>query len=276
MSIQKEREPVPRRRGWRPDETRLLEAYLAKGQAGEMTLREVFDAVAQATGRKPNSVRNYYYTVLCRQSPAEAASVARFTPFTPSEMEQLLRDVLCAQAEGGSVRACALQLADGDRAKMLRYQNKYRSLVRSHPELVNAVMRRLEAEGAAYYDPYERSIHRPSDQEATVVPAVGRGKDGPTGLLQESMRDLEALYHVDALALASGLKLLSRMAHRGQATQAALEKTMQRAQYLQRQLSQLYEAAAQAVQRPDDQALEALQQALREVSEEVAPQRYLH
>ena len=72
----------------------------------------------QATGRKPNSVRNYYYTVLCRQSPAEAASVARFTPFTPSEMEQLLRDVLCAQAEGGSVRACALQLAEGDRAKI--------------------------------------------------------------------------------------------------------------------------------------------------------------
>lgn len=275
MSIQKERETAAHRRGWRPEEIRLLEAYLAKGQAGEITLREVFDAVAQATGRKPNSVRNYYYTVLCRQAPEEGGQVARFTPFTPEEMEKLLRDLLCAQADGQSVRACALEMAEGDRAKMLRFQNKYRSLVRSHPELVHAVMEALAQEQRTYYNPYDRNIHRPRSGEAQVVPAAGRSRS-PKGLLQEAMHDLEVLYHVDAMALANGLKMLSRMANRGQAAQDALEKTLRRAESLQLQLERLYEAASQVVEHQDPKALDTLRKALQEVPDEVTHRQYLN
>ena len=58
------------------------------------------------------------------------------------------------QAKGLSVRACALQLGGGDRSRMLRYQNKYRSLVRNRRNLVEETMRTLEREGVAYLNPY--------------------------------------------------------------------------------------------------------------------------
>ena len=37
---------------------------------------------------------------------------------------------------------------------MLRYQNKYRSTVRTRPELVRGVMERLNEQGRAYVSPY--------------------------------------------------------------------------------------------------------------------------
>lgn len=65
-----------------------------------------------------------------------------------------MEQVLTAKAQGVSVRACVQQLAGGDRTRMLRYQNKYRSTVRTRPELVRGVMERLNEQGRAYVSPY--------------------------------------------------------------------------------------------------------------------------
>ena len=62
--------------------------------------------------------------------------------------------MLTARAQGVSVRACVRQMADGDRTRMLRYQNKYRSTVRTRPEIVRRVMDRLNEQGRAFISPY--------------------------------------------------------------------------------------------------------------------------
>ena len=70
-----------------------------------------------------------------------------FETFTDGEIHDLLRSILSAQARGQSVRSCVTALAGGDRTKMLRYQNKYRSILRKKPGLIARVCEEMQAEG---------------------------------------------------------------------------------------------------------------------------------
>ena len=49
------------RTGWKKEEDTLLFAEIEKSVGRGTPLKSVFEAVAEQTGRKPNSVRNYYY-----------------------------------------------------------------------------------------------------------------------------------------------------------------------------------------------------------------------
>ncbi len=148
------------RSGWSEAEEELLRGRLSKAAHEGTPLREVFDSVALETGRKPNSVRNYYYTAMRSKIAGreEPALVRRerssFTPFTDDEIRQLLKYILGRQASGMSVRACAMALGNGNRSRMLRFQNKYRSLLKNRRQLVEEVMHAMDQEGLAYVNPY--------------------------------------------------------------------------------------------------------------------------
>ena len=111
---------------------------LPRGRAAGLPLKTVFERVAAKTGRKPNSIRNYYYARVKESGRAasEALHSAAFVPFSEEEMRMLMRTVLTEQAKGVSVRACTLAMGKGDTKTMLRYQNKYRSLLRTNPAFV--------------------------------------------------------------------------------------------------------------------------------------------
>lgn len=139
--------------GWQKQEIDALQRRINEAaQTGE-SLRSVFDRAADELGRKPNSIRNFYYAQMRAQSD-EAGRALPFETFTPGEVEQLIERVITARAQGMSVRACVRQLAGGDRTLMLRYQNKYRSTIRTRPELVRRVMDRLRAQDIAFVSPY--------------------------------------------------------------------------------------------------------------------------
>ncbi len=143
------------RAGWSVEEEALLFAEAERARGGGLPLKSVFETVASATGRKPNSIRNYYYARV-KDGAAEGSSFhsAAFVPFTREEVRQLLRTVLSAQARGVSVRACTLSMGNGDTRSMLRYQNKYRSVVKNDPVFVREILAELEAEGLPAHDPY--------------------------------------------------------------------------------------------------------------------------
>ena len=132
--------------GWHDEETRLLFDTVREANADGLPLREAFARVGERLGRKPNSIRNYYYARV-REEPEEAPRKAGFSPFTEEELRWLLRAVLLARAEGDSVRACVTRLAEGDKRRMLRYQNKYRSVLKGRPELLEGIAEELRAEG---------------------------------------------------------------------------------------------------------------------------------
>jgi hypothetical protein len=132
--------------GWQEEEIKMLfEAVQEASQSGR-PLRDVFADVAESLRRKPNSIRNFYYARM-RELPEVQQRKAPFRTFTQEELHSLLRNVLIARGKGESVRACVTRLAEGDRARMLRYQNKYRSILKNRPELLESIAQDLRAEG---------------------------------------------------------------------------------------------------------------------------------
>ena len=150
--------------GWQKGEIDALRRRIDEAtQTGE-SLRSVFDRLGRELGRKPNSIRNFYYAQVRAQAGENADRALPFETFSQEEVEQLLVAVLTARAQGMSVRACVRRLADGDRARMLRYQNKYRSTIRTRPELVRRVMKQLSDAGVSYVSPY--AAQEPAQEEA--------------------------------------------------------------------------------------------------------------
>lgn len=153
------------RSDWTVEQTvELFDRCAAARSRGE-SLTAVFAAVASATGRSVNSVRNYYYAQaktfelvpdVAQKLGIKRASVVRdgFKPFTESEVRALIERIITEKAKGKSVRRAINEMADGDATLALRYQNKYRSALRAHRATVEEVMRELDARGVAYVDPY--------------------------------------------------------------------------------------------------------------------------
>ncbi|MBE5797949.1 MAG: hypothetical protein E7327_11345 [Clostridiales bacterium] len=137
---------VRSRTGWQDSETDRLFTAVREANAAGLPLRTVFESLSGDLGRKPNSIRNYYYACL-RERPETAPRSPAFQPFTPEETHQLLREVLMARGRGMSVRACVMQLSGGSHSRMLRYQNKYRTVLKHRPDLIAEVSEELRREG---------------------------------------------------------------------------------------------------------------------------------
>jgi len=142
------------RTGWKDEEKLLLWDEVKKAQKIGAPLKRVFETVARQTGRKPNSVRNYYYMKVKETGEIEQKP-STFVQFSREEIYELLRTLLAAGARGESIRGASLKLASGDKTLMLRYQNKYRSLIKSARPLVEMVMADMEQDGEKYLNPYE-------------------------------------------------------------------------------------------------------------------------
>lgn len=140
--------------GWQKQEIDALARSIDEANQAGQSLRSVFERMGEELGRKPNSIRNFYYAQVRSREEGAPGRAMPFEVFTQEEVERLVESVLTARAQGLSVRACVRNLADGDRTRMLRYQNKYRSTIRTRPELVNRIMQRLSQEGIPYVSPY--------------------------------------------------------------------------------------------------------------------------
>lgn len=180
--------------GWQQQEIDALRQRIDLAQARGESLRNVFDDMGTRLGRKPNSIRNFYYAQL-RTGQGDGQRALPFETFSPEEIEQLVRSVLTARAQGMSVRACVRQLSGGDRTRMLRYQNKYRSVVRTRPDLVRRIMAQLNQEGASYVSPY------PGEEAQQSAPRFAQLKSRAQATGDEQViRLFDSLSHLLTLA----------------------------------------------------------------------------
>lgn len=194
----------PARAGWQPEETEMLWQEIRAAAENGAPLRGVFERMGRTLGRKPNSVRNYYYMQLRDRGGEELKRAAPFSLFTEEEIHHLLREVLMARGEGKSVRACVTALSGGEKTLMLRYQNKYRALLRKRPQQVQAVYEELRGEGLPCFNPLE-----PGAPEAPVslsLPAAGE-EDPLVRQLMQAARALAARTQPDAQAENDRLKV---------------------------------------------------------------------
>lgn len=175
------------RTGWKDSEEAFLFSEVEKKRAAGEPLRAAFEAVAHTTGRKPNSIRNYYYAKL-RSGAGAGENILRgtaFVPFGEDETRALLRTVLTERAKGTSVRACTLAMGGGDTKTMLRYQNKYRALLRTNPALVKEVRAELMEAGLNVPDPYgamKRRRQVSSESTPGLAEAAAEALSGVQGI----------------------------------------------------------------------------------------------
>ena len=179
------------RMGWSDAEEKLLWETAEEAQTKGLPLKAVFEHIADRTGRKPNSIRNYYYQQV-RERDADKPHAARFTPFTQAEVDDLMRQVLTATGQGQSVRACLSRISGGDHSRMLRYQNKYRSVIKSRPEYVQGIVDQLRAEGVACAAPSVNHRSRVELRDASAAMVLSARRTGDAELVHAC----EALQHL--------------------------------------------------------------------------------
>lgn len=204
--------------GWQPQETDTLLAAVRDANASGTPLCAVFEAMSQHLGRKTNSIRNHYYACLRDQPDADVLRNPPTRPFTSEETHQLLRQVLMARGQGMSVRACVMAMAEGDHSLMLRYQNKYRTLLKQHPEMIEATCRELQAEGlpcpSIQPEAADPTFCDADDAEAARVlaePCISAMLEGLKELIQRAARAEKAdeyLRQLDRLRVEQDLRRL--------------------------------------------------------------------
>ena len=124
---------------WSEEEVKTLFKFVEIKKREGYALVKIFKLFADKVGRKPNSVRNYYYKEVVRLMQDEKRckklsikisehKVLSVEPFSQSDENMLKQEVDKLIEQGNSVRRACLILANGDATKMIRIQNKYRSL----------------------------------------------------------------------------------------------------------------------------------------------------
>ena len=108
-------------------------------------------------------------------------------------------------------------MGNGDNRAMLRYQNKYRSLLKSNPALVRRVAKQLREQGQPAFDPFEKSAPvrragRPRKQSGSLLDVVG-------GVVNQ----LDRVEGLDVSAFFESLGALAVSAAKGVAAQQRLQ-----------------------------------------------------
>ena len=125
---------------WKNEEVKNLFQTVEKIKNENKSLRIAFSLHAQKYGRKPNSVRNYYYHEIdnLKLDKARLKDVGvdlnkhekcEIKYFSPDEERSLMDKIDREVQNGVSVRKACLNLSGGDVELMLRYQNKYRNFI---------------------------------------------------------------------------------------------------------------------------------------------------
>ena len=136
---------------WTNTEIKTLFDMVENYKQKNIPLLKVFDDYAKQFGRKRNSVRNYYYEELNELKNNEEKrkllninlslhEINDVKNFSSEETKNLLEEISKQTQNGISIRKACLNLAGGDATKMIRYQNKYRTLINAKKQNTSNVV----------------------------------------------------------------------------------------------------------------------------------------
>lgn len=123
---------------WKEQDIFDLFKLVENNRRENKALVKAFEKYAKISGRKKNSVRNFYYKKL-KEFEQNTESVKKYKInlsvhtkneqkfFTPEEAELSIRKIEDLLKKGYSVRKACFEVASGDVKQMLRLQNKFRS-----------------------------------------------------------------------------------------------------------------------------------------------------
>ena len=131
--------------GYKEKDVLGLAEFIIKGNY--KNLSQAFSDYANVSGKAKGTIRNLYYA-LARKSRedkefankylgGEVFKVNSIVAFSDNEERQLIDTILKLTSDGRSVRSAIFELSKGDNKLALRYQNKFRNVVKHNPEILN-------------------------------------------------------------------------------------------------------------------------------------------
>jgi len=154
---------------WSIDDTKELFDTVGKYSNEGKGLSSAFAMIAEKTNRSINSVRNFYYSQckLFALVPKVAGELGiktiepkrdNFITFSEMEINNLITHILTNRVAGKSVRAILAEYSQNDPVLALRYMNKYRSMLTTHKNRMNAIMQQLREQNIPYFNPYTNTV----------------------------------------------------------------------------------------------------------------------
>lgn len=128
---------------WKDNEVKSLFCEVEKCKSERKSLKFAFEAHATKFGRKPNSVRNYYYHEVDNLAKDQARNERlgvelsqhakmHFKNFDEESEKELVTKIDKLTNSGMSVRSACQKLSGGNLALMTRFQNKYQNIKRKN------------------------------------------------------------------------------------------------------------------------------------------------
>ena len=128
------------------------------------SLTSVFTEYARANGKASGTIRNLYYAIVKKSNEdqsfcnkylgGEKLTVVKKESFDEKEEIDLVKSILREKAKGKSVRRAINELASGDEKKALRYQNKYRLVLKKAPDKLSEIARELKEKEGVKIEPW--------------------------------------------------------------------------------------------------------------------------
>ena len=124
-------------RNWKDDEIIQLFKCVEHAKEDGKPIKFAFEMHAKTFGRKPNSVRNFYYHEVDNLSEEKAKGLgidlenhkkSHFVEFSESEESWLVEEIDKLKLSGCSTRQACKNLSGGDLVLMTRMQNKYQNI----------------------------------------------------------------------------------------------------------------------------------------------------
>jgi len=258
-----------------PELMSLMKEEVGKAKERRIPIIRAFEEIARRSGLKANTIRNYYYRYIhvneetvklntenIFEDLGDEESIGR--PFTPAETRALMREMLIAQARGESVRGCANRLGKGNKRMLIRFQNKYRSIIARNPEYVENLIKEIEAEGIPCYNPYTRTrVSNAGRKPANYTPIDSSGQ--LIDWISQLVNNIQSLQVASLHDLIKGLRDLSSLAagNQGMSRQLArhnqeMQEMFHRVQMLENKLAELKDINRKFIEMKDADKLSNL------------------
>lgn len=163
-------------KGFSDSETKKFITFIKNGISDGKDLTCLFKEYSKISGRAEGSLRNYYYKTIkkCKEDNklktklgvSEKMYPIFIKTFNESEEEDLLKEVLLGLSQGKSVRSTICALANNKETLALRYQNKYRNLLRDKKELVLSLASTIKDKNGEVVNPYKNTVL--SDEKSSI------------------------------------------------------------------------------------------------------------
>ena len=144
---------------------KLFERAAKAKNSGE-SLTSVFEELSKDFNKAKGSVRNVYYASIKRAktdgeygkkfAEGKELSANEIIAFKDGEADELLYKILRGATFGKSVRRTILEMTD-DQKTSLRYQNKYRNLLKRERPRVERVRQTIIEDYGKCFNPYEKT-----------------------------------------------------------------------------------------------------------------------